>query len=339
MQEISKPKNVLEKSDFASEQNVPETRIFCVLSGGLRVDKFLADALEISRSKISSFIERGALKVNSIPSNDKNYLLKVRDEVEISFETATEIFIKPDASVPFEILFEDEFLAIINKPAGVVVHPGAGNHDATLVNGLVSCYGDALSKDNLRPGIVHRIDKDTSGILVIAKGDFAHQKLAEQFACHSIVRKYVCFCFGVLERKAARIETLISRDRRNRLKMCVSEHEGKKAITIYKTLKKFASFAAKVECELKTGRTHQIRVHMNHLKHSLIGDTLYKYKNYALPAGAEFLRDFSRQALHAYFLEFTHPKTGEVMRFEAPLPPDLLDLETQLDSLVGGGLA
>ena len=175
------------------------------------------------------------------------------------------------------------------------------------------------------------IDKDTSGILVIAKNDFAHAKLAQQFAEHSITRKYICFCFGVIQPPRGRIETLITRDKNDRLKMAVSKSVGKKAITIYNTLENFSHYASKVECELKTGRTHQIRVHLSHLGHSLVGDKIYKFKNYSLPKeNSEFIRNFPRQALHAYFLKFSHPISEKTLTFSSELPEDMQNLEKNL---------
>lgn len=309
-----------------------EQKKFCVIIGGERIDKFLSILLGFSRTKIAEFIENEALKINSTFPR-KNYILKPCDEVEIFIPEVKVIDLEPDASVPFEVLFEDEFLAVVNKPQGVVVHPGAGNFQKTLVNGLVSFFENNLSEDKIRPGIVHRIDKDTSGILVIAKNNFAHQKLAEQFAIHSIKRKYICFCFGIFSKPMIRIETYIARDKYNRLKMSVALNEGKKAISIFRVLKNFSTFASKIECELETGRTHQIRVHMNYLKHSLIGDKLYQYKNYSLPKRLEFLNSFPRQALHAFFLEFKHPESGKLMSFKSPLPYDLEALENELKKL------
>lgn len=247
-----------------------------------------------------------------------------------------------DSAVPFEVLYEDSDILVVNKPAGVVVHPGAGNYDHTLVNGLVYHCDQDLSNgsDESRPGIVHRIDKDTSGILVVAKNDRSHAILAEQFSVHSIRRRYVCFCFGVFRIKTGRIETKIARDPKNRLKMAVSGGEnGKISITNYKVLREFGSFASKIECELHTGRTHQIRVHMSHMGYSLIGDRTYRTKNiYPAPKNlSKYLNEFPRQALHAFYLEFSHPSTGERMRFEAEIPEDLRELERKMEEIQRAG--
>ncbi len=266
---------------------------------------------------------------------DSNYNLKVNDVIAVNDTFQEERpDLSADESVKFKILYEDEDLIVLNKPAGVVVHAGAGNASHTLVNGLVYHCGNALSSGSaaFRPGIVHRIDKDTSGILVAAKNDYAHMKLAEQFSVHSITRKYICFCFSHFQPPCGRIETLITRDKKNRLKMCASNTEGKKAITIFKTLTDYG-FASKIECELKTGRTHQIRVHMSSQGHSLIGDILYKTKNYSVPNEiADYVNHFPRQALHAFFLKFIHPTTNREMEFTADLPQDLQELEKILSS-------
>lgn len=312
---------------------------FCVITDTKkkRLDKFLAQELsDLSRSKIKNFIETGNVYINKNKIVDPNYHIKKRDEIYIDYSSNIEGQIpEADSSVSFSVLYEDNDIIVVNKPAGVVIHPGAGNFSHTLVNGLVyHCDFLSTGSDESRPGIVHRIDKDTSGVLVVAKNDIAHAKLAEQFQTHSIKRKYVCFCYSVPRIKSGKIETYITRDQNNRLKMAVSNEKGKRAITIYKVLKTFSSFAAKIECELHTGRTHQIRVHMSNLGHSLIGDTLYKKKNYALPKEiTQYINNFSRQALHAYFLEFVHPISKEIMHFEVDLPEDLKELEQKMTEI------
>ncbi|MDR2067955.1 MAG: RluA family pseudouridine synthase [Holosporaceae bacterium] len=307
-------------------------------SCGSRLDKFLTSEIgSMSRSKIQLLISSGRVQVNDKQLLDPNYRLKSGDKIFCDDNLViSKPDLTPDATVAFSILHEDEDLLVIDKPAGIVVHPGAGNYRHTLVNGLAHHCGQSLSSgsDEFRPGIVHRLDKDTSGILVVAKNDFTHTELAGQFATHSITRKYICFCHSILRFPQGKIETLISRDRKNRLKMCVSGDRGKAAITLYRTLQTFSGIASKVECELKTGRTHQIRLHMSHMGHALIGDSLYKTKNYASPQEIyHYINKFPRQALHAYFLKFSHPRSGKFMRFETSLPTDMLELEDRLQNL------
>ncbi|GHU12333.1 pseudouridine synthase [Alphaproteobacteria bacterium] len=310
-----------------------------------RLDKFLTSELHgYSRSKVQAMIESGNVSVNGVIVLNANHLLKIHDGITISSVFVPEVYdLDPDENVDFSILYEDNDLIVVNKPAGVVVHPGAGNQHHTLANGLAYHY-ESLSSggDSARPGIVHRIDKDTSGILVVAKNDYTHEKLAEQFKIHSIKRKYICFCYGVINPRCGKIETFISRDRNNRMKMAVSNSDGKLAISMYRTLKIFSNLVSKVECELHTGRTHQIRVHMTYIGHSLIGDSTYRSKNcnriLAEPTIQDktrisYIRNFPRQALHAYLLEFTHPRSQELMHFESELPDDMQELEKILDGI------
>ena len=313
---------------------------FCIATDAKknRLDKFLASEFNfLSRSKIQQLISLGLVKVNGITEKKDGHCLRKFDEITLTqSEIKNESDLTPDENVKFKILYEDDSILVIDKPAGVVVHPGAGNFSGTLVHGLLHHCGDSLSNGSemSRPGIVHRIDKDTSGILVIAKNDFAHAELAQQFAEHSITRKYICFCFGILQPPRGRIETLITRDKNNRLKMAVSKSIGRNAITIYNTLEAFSHYASKVECELKTGRTHQIRVHLSHLGHSLIGDKTYKFKNYPLPKEySEIIQNFPRQALHAYFLKFSHPESKKILTFSSDIPEDMQNLEKFLKNL------
>ncbi len=272
--------------------------------------------------------------INGIIVDNANHYLKFKDEITVYCnELQKSLTLLPEKNVEFSILYEDNDLIVINKPAGLVVHPGAGNHCGTLVNGLVHHSNGNLSdgSEEFRPGIVHRIDKNTSGILVVAKNNHSHMLLSEQFRIHSIKRKYICFCYSVPHNKNGIIKTLIGRDKNNRLKMAVVSNGGKEAISIYRTLETFSDCVSKIECELHTGRTHQIRVHMSHIGHSLIGDSLYKIKNYAISKDiVDTVNNFPRQALHAYFLEFFHPKTNEKMQFEIEPPVDMNILYTKL---------
>jgi 23S rRNA pseudouridine1911/1915/1917 synthase len=299
------------------------------------LDKFLATLLEtISRSKIQALIKSGFVLVNNLTTLDTGQHLKIRDEIVVQLlKNSESTKLQPDKDVKFSIIYEDDDLMVVNKPAGVVVHPGAGNPSHTLANGLA--YHRHLSSDDYdsRAGIVHRIDKDTSGILVAVKNDFAHDDLGRQFQQHSIKRKYVCFCYATITPANGKIETMISRDKNHRTKMAVSTDRGKWAVSSYRTIKKFSTFASKVECELFTGRTHQIRVHLSHLGNSLIGDSTYAVKNYFIPQEiSKYVKNFPRQALHAYFLEFIHPRSGENMRFSADMPEDMAELEAVLAS-------
>lgn len=308
---------------------------FCVIVNEKRnrLDKFIAHELtDISRNKIQTLIESSHVYINDKIVKNPNYYLKKGEKVDIDYVKFSESSVPlANSGVNFSVLYEDDDIIVVNKPSGVVVHPGAGNYDHTLVNGLLSRYDLSAGSEESRPGIVHRIDKDTSGVLVVAKNDHAHALLAKQFQIHSIKRKYICFCYSVPRMKVGKIETMIARDPNNRLKMSVSKEKGKLAITNYKILKSFLSFASKIECELHTGRTHQIRVHMSYIGHSLIGDSTYKKKNYPLPNEiAKYINEFPRQALHAYLLEFIHPRSKEIMHFEVDLPDDLIELEEEM---------
>jgi 23S rRNA pseudouridine1911/1915/1917 synthase len=244
--------------------------------------------------------------------------------------------------IPLNILFEDDDLIVIDKPAGLVVHPGAGNADGTLVNALIHHCGDSLSGIGgvRRPGIVHRLDKDTSGVMIAAKNDAAHRALSEQFSAHTVMRKYLAVVTGCPLPLEGRVETLIARNPRHRKKMAVSKTKGKEARTRFAVKELFRAkgqpLASLVECALETGRTHQVRVHMAHLGHPLIGDQLYgRGKTPKAAAGTEAgeaIQAFPRQALHAAHLAFTHPLTGKTLSFDSPLPKDMKNLVKILKS-------
>lgn len=296
-------------------------------SAGMRIDKFISLQLpDYSRSKIKKMIENNLLIIDGVTITDCDHQVKGGEEIVIYLLKSEPTKLKPWYQ-PVEIIFEDEYLAIVNKPAGLTVHPGAGNQDNTLVNALIALYGNQLSKggDNLRPGIVHRLDKDTSGLLLIAKDDITHAKLSAQLADRQIKRTYQALVYGVLPQKYGTIETLISRNHKDRLKMMVSSHLGRNAITHYQVLKEFKNAVSLVELQLQTGRTHQIRVHMLHLKHPIVGDQVYgTHLNFNLnclsPAALIAIRNLKRQALHACKLEFIHPITREAHCFISPLP-------------------
>lgn len=310
-----------------------------------RIDRFIASRVDdLSRSKVQRLISDGCVFVDNIVIADCSYKTKLQQSVDVMLPSQESSELSAE-HVDFAILYEDDDIVVVDKPSGVVVHPGAGNWSGTLVNGLIghsNCLS-AFDGADMRPGIVHRIDKDTSGILVVAKNDVAHAKLAEQFAVHSITRKYVCFVYGIprINREVQklpdgryRIETQIGRDKINRKKMTVLEIGGKNAITIFKILNVFKdSCASQIECELKTGRTHQIRVHMTHLCASLIGDQVYGRKKKISGDDEDYVYNFSRQALHAKYLKFQHPATYREMEFSSELPNDMARLNKILTNL------
>jgi 23S rRNA pseudouridine1911/1915/1917 synthase len=301
--------------------------------------KFLPN---LSRSSLKKIIELKQVKVNNFTVESSSKKLKKNDNIEIDLILKDEIKILP-ANIKLNIVYEDNDILIVNKPAGMVVHPGAGNHNDTLVNALIYKYKKKLSNvnGNIRPGIVHRIDKETSGLLVVAKNNKAHSSLGKQFSDHTIKRTYQGLCWGILRPLNGRIDTLIGRSRKNRQLMSVTEISGKKAVTNYSTIKVFEikdipkiSF---IECELETGKTHQIRVHMAYKGCSLLGDQQYGKKNIKFKKiNEDFenkLKILNRQALHAKSLGFIHPTTKKFVNFESKLPQDfkkILDLLNKL---------
>ena len=309
---------------------------------GSRLDIVLTKLLpELTRSNLKKIIELNQVKINNIIINSPSKKLKINDNIEINLIPKQEIKIEP-YKTKLNIVFEDKDILVINKPAGMVVHPGAGNYTETLVNALIYKY-KKLSDLNgsTRPGIVHRIDKETSGLLVVAKNNKAHAHLGKQFNDHSIARTYQALVWGVLRPLSGRIETLIGRSRKNRQLMSVTEITGKKAVTNYSTLKVFdirdipkISF---VECQLETGRTHQIRVHMAYKGNSLLGDQQYGKKNLKFKKlneeFAEKLKVLDRQALHAKNLGFIHPTTNKFISFESELPADFKKILNLLNKL------
>ncbi|WP_028307428.1 RluA family pseudouridine synthase [Desulfitibacter alkalitolerans] len=276
-----------------------------------RIDIFLSRVLpKMSRSQIQKLIGEGLVEVNNV-STKANYKLKEHDEVVLSIPEPKELDVEPE-NLDIEILFEDTYIAVVNKPQGMVVHPAPGNYSGTLVNALLYHCKD-LSGINgvLRPGIVHRIDKDTSGVLVIAKNDLAHTNLAAQIKEHSVNRIYKALVCGSIKEPAGIIKTTIGRHPVDRKKMAVGVKNAKVAETHFTVLESFKNYTY-VEARLKTGRTHQIRVHMSYINHPVVGDPKYsKGKNNL---------GFTGQALHAEVLGFIHPGTNKYMEFKAPLP-------------------
>ena len=298
-----------------------------------RIDKFLQSQLKnFSRTKLQKLIKDGFVKINDKLIKETSCKIRIRDKIEIIFPDAKETHIKP-FKIPLNFLYEDNDIIVINKSPGVVVHPGAGNFKETLVNGLLFHCKNNLSGvgGKLRPGIVHRIDKDTSGVLVVAKNDLAHIKLSKQFSDHTIKRTYEAIVWGSLRPPNGKINENISRSEKNRQLMAVKKSKGKKAITNYKTLKIFKNLNLQkmslVECKLETGRTHQIRVHMNFKGNPILGDKSYgksktKFKKIDKIVEQK-INNFNRQALHAKSLGFVHPRTGEDLFFKADRPKDL----------------
>ena len=312
---------------------------------GQRLDVLLSEKIaDLTRSNLKKIIELGNVRVNDLLILLPSKKVKLDDSIIVCFTLNKEINIKA-SKIPLDIIFEDPDILIINKPVGMVVHPGAGNYEKTLVNALIYKYKNKLSDINgsLRPGIVHRIDKETSGLLVVAKNNLAHSSLGKQFSDHTIDRKYLALVWGVVRPLNGKIETLISRNKKNRQLMIVSEVNGKKAITNYKTLKVFnikdVPKISLIECKLETGRTHQIRVHMKYKGTSLLGDKQYGKKNIKFKKiDKEFekrLSDLNGQALHAKSLGFVHPKNKKFIEFESQLPNEFKKLLNLLEKLNG----
>lgn len=285
---------------------------------GIRIDKYLSNIIEgKSRSFIQGLIDSGAVLVNN-EEIKSNYKLRNHDEIIVSMPEPIELDVEPE-DIDLNIVYEDEDVIVLNKPQGVVVHPAPGNYSGTLVNGLLYHCKD-LSGINgvIRPGIVHRIDKDTSGILVIAKNDDAHNHLAKQFKDHSIKREYYALVEGKFSKIEGTVDKPIGRNKKDRLKMAIVE-DGKRAVTHYNVLEQYNNGTALVKCTLETGRTHQIRVHMAYIGHPLVGDPLYnsnKKQKFKLQG----------QVLHAKTLGFIHPRSNEYIEFDSELHKYYLEL-------------
>ena len=310
---------------------------------GKRIDIFLSEKLkELTRSNIKKLINQKKVTINNVIVEAQSKKVKNNDEITIILQEAENDKIIP-LKKKLEIVYEDKDLMIINKPQGMVVHPGAGNKNNTLVNILVGSYKKQLSNlsGSTRPGIVHRIDKDTSGLLVIAKNNFTHADLGRQFSEHSIKRKYLALIWGVLRPLEGTIETFITRSKRNRQLMTTDDFKGKKAITKYSIKKVFnkknVPKISLVEFELKTGRTHQIRVHMIYKGTSLLGDQKYRKKNMKFKkidkTFEEILNSFKGQVLHAATLGFCHPRNLKKVEYKTKLPIKFKKLVDYLENL------
>jgi 23S rRNA pseudouridine1911/1915/1917 synthase len=304
---------------------------------GLRLDAFLARRdSRFSRSRLKALIKAGQVRSKGRPVTDPNHRIAADDLIEVAVPPAADA--EPEAeTIPLTVMFEDDDLIVIDKPAGLVVHPGAGNFSGTLVNALLAHCGDSLSGIGgvKRPGIVHRLDKDTSGLLVVAKNDAAHRRLSAQFADHGrtgpLLREYDALVWGVPNPHMGVIDLPLNRDLKNRQKQAVARSGGRRAVTRYGVHERFAGLAALVGCRLETGRTHQIRVHMAHIGHPLVGDRVYGAgfltKAETLPAELKArVKAFGRQALHARLLRFAHPRTGKILQFETNWPQDMAGL-------------
>ena len=298
----------------------------------LRVDKFLMNMIEnTTRNKIQQAAENGSILVNDVAVKS-NYKVKAGDVVRLVLAHPTYEQLLTPENIPLDIVYEDDQLLVINKPAGMVVHPGHGNYSGTLVNALAYHFENLPMNSSERPGLVHRIDKDTSGLLVVAKTDFAMAYLTKQFAEKTSEREYIALVWGNIEEDEGTVEGNIGRHDTNRMQMTVhsNEDKGKPAVTHYKVLERFG-YVTLVSCQLETGRTHQIRVHMKHIGHTLFNDERYggdailkgttftKYKQFV----ENCFKVLPRQALHAKTLGFEHPITKEFLRFDSPIPQDL----------------
>ena len=307
-----------------------------------RVDVFLSKyEKKISRTKIKNLIEKGYLEINNLKVLEPSKKVNIKDKIKLEVPELKKLEIKP-YKYKLDIIYEDNDVMVINKPAGLVVHPGAGNFDNTLVNALINYDKKNLSSisGELRPGIVHRLDKDTSGVIIVAKNNFAHTHLSNQFNEHSIDRKYIALVWGKLRPQKGEIKTFITRSSKNRQLMDVSQTKGKLAITNYKTVEIYENdrvpTLSLVEYKLKTGRTHQIRVHMKFKGNPILGDKSYKKKLKKLkdvdPELNEIIKKIDRQCLHAKSLGFLHPTKNQRLFFESKLPNDLHKIIKKLRS-------
>ncbi len=294
---------------------------------GERLDAFLARSeLGLSRSAAQKLMEEGCVRLNGRPGK-KNDRLNPGDQVEVTVPQPREVDVVP-REMPLDIVYEDEDVVVINKPKGLVVHPAAGHQDDTLVNGLLYAMGDTLSGINgeLRPGIVHRIDKDTSGLLAVAKNDLAHAVLASQLKDHTMARTYEAIVCGNLKEDSGTVDAPIGRHPTDRKKMCVTQRNSKSAVTHWEVVRRYRGYTH-IRCRLETGRTHQIRVHMAYIGHPILGDTVYGHKK------AELGQD--SQCLHAGALCFRHPRTGRPVMVFAPLPAYFREVLERLEKLEG----
>ena len=321
IEDSASPDRNLDEDDSLIAFTVDEINV------GVRVDAAVAELAGISRAQVKRWVEAGRVRVADEPVRASRKLVYGEwVEAEPIELVETELIAE---AIPLDVLFEDEHLIVINKPAGLVVHPAPGHPNGTLVNALLHHCGDLAGIGGvLRPGIVHRLDKDTSGLMLAAKNDYSHRHLAAQFADHTLDRAYLALVWGVVSPNQGKISGNIGRNPGNRKKMAVVPYGGKTALTSYKLQKALGDWASLVECRLATGRTHQIRVHMTSIGHSVIGDNLYgsgikSAITKRAPEFSERAAKLDRHALHAYLLGFIHPRTGKRLRFEIKLAKDI----------------
>lgn len=315
-----------------TESNIFLTPVVLPQQKGERLDKFLSTNIPgVSRSQIQKLINSGCVTSDDTTIADNSFKIKAGESYQVYIPDAVDAIPEPE-NIPLDVVYEDEDLIIVNKPAGMTVHPAPGAYNGTLVNALLYHCNDLSGIGGVkRPGIVHRIDKDTSGLLVVAKNDLAHRHLSEQFFEHSIERTYMAITYGCPTPTAGKIEGNIGRSPYDRKKMAIVKTGGKTAKTNYKTLEVFNAIGSLVECKLETGRTHQIRVHLSSIGCNLIGDQVYeKAKKSSIKFNNEeqkmFINSFPRQALHAKSLGFIHPRTGQKIFYSSDLPQDLTNL-------------
>ncbi|MBU2927144.1 RluA family pseudouridine synthase [Winogradskyella psychrotolerans] len=327
--------NIPDISD-QEENELYEHHAFRVVAGQqpLRIDKYLMNFIEnATRNKIQAAAKDGSIFVNDVPVKS-NYKVKPNDYITVKFEHPPHENLLIAEDIPIDVVYEDDDLLVVNKPAGMVVHPGHGNYSGTLINALIFHFENLPNNSSERPGLVHRIDKDTSGLLVVAKTEEAMAHLSSQFAKKTSEREYVALVWGNMEEEEGTVEGNIGRHPKNRLQNTVflddEEEQGKPAVTHYKVLERLG-YVTLVSCKLETGRTHQIRVHMKHIGHTLFNDERYggerilkgttftKYKQFV----DNCFKILPRQALHAKTLGFVHPTSGEFMRFESEIPEDI----------------
>ena len=294
--------------------------------GGTRIDKFISEECErFSRSAAAKIIEEGGVCVNGTVIS-KNYKCKENDKITVLVPEVKPLETLPQ-NIPLDIVYEDKDLLVVNKPKGMVVHPAVGNYEGTLVNALLYHCGDSLSGINgvIRPGIVHRIDKDTSGLLIVAKNDFSHIGLARQIKEHSFERAYECVVHGNIREDNGTVNQPIGRHPKDRKKMAVTYRNSKNAVTHFEVLKRYGDFTH-IRCRLETGRTHQIRVHMAYIGHPVAGDEVYENK--------KVQKGLNGQCLHAKHIGFIHPRTGQWLEFESELPEYFINLLNKLDNKI-----